>query len=136
MRGHLAFPAPTVSLLLSQDVGETDGSVRSYLLFYPFSYPSVQWGDELGECGNKAEAGIGIKAKKRLKTPMPHPASAVAAYLRRLSGTYSRSVGPVYSALGRMSLLFSYCSRMCAVQPAMRLKAKMGVKNSSGMPMA
>jgi hypothetical protein len=35
--------------------------------------------------------------------------------------------GPMYSARGRMSLLFAYCSRMCAVQQLMRLIAKFGV---------
>ena len=35
--------------------------------------------------------------------------------------------GPVYSARGRIKRLFAYCSSTCAVQPLMRLTAKIGV---------
>ena len=37
-----------------------------------------------------------------------------------------RSRGPTYSLAGRITLLSAYCSRTCAVQPAIRARAKMG----------
>ena len=45
-----------------------------------------------------------------------------------------RSTGPTYFASGRISRLFAYCSRMCAVQPTVRDAAKTGVKRSVGIP--
>src|SRR5262249_53298585 len=44
--------------------------------------------------------------------------------------------GPVYSARGRISRLFAYCSRTCAVQPEVRLTAKIGVNSSIATPSA
>ena len=43
--------------------------------------------------------------------------------------------GPAYSARGRISRLFAYCSRICAVHPDIRLTAKNGVNRSIGMPL-
>src|SRR5215831_6806834 len=55
---------------------------------------------------------------------------------RAVSGTHFRSgSGPRYSARGRMSRLFEYCSRTCAVQPDIRLTAKNGVNRSIGIPL-
>src|SRR5437016_2638972 len=56
---------------------------------------------------------------------------------RASSGTYRCGYfGPMYSARGRMSRLFAYCSSTCAVHPDMRLTAKIGVKRSMAMPSA
>ena len=44
--------------------------------------------------------------------------------------------GPMYSARGRISRLFAYCSSTCAVQPDTRLTAKIGVKRSTSIPSA
>ena len=58
-------------------------------------------------------------------------------YGNRLSmGAYFNPRGPTYSARGRMSRLCAYCSRTCAVQPDIRLQAKIGVKRSVGIPKA
>ena len=46
------------------------------------------------------------------------------------------SLGPTYSALGRIRRLSSYCSRICAVQPDTRLIAKIGVNRSRGISSA
>src|SRR5947207_3438814 len=46
---------------------------------------------------------------------------------RWLTGThFNVGSGPLYSARGRISRLFEYCSRMWAVHPDMRLTAKNG----------
>src|SRR5262245_19007539 len=44
--------------------------------------------------------------------------------------------GPMYSARGRIRRLLAYCSSTCAVQPEIRLTAKIGVNRSTGMPSA
>src|SRR5208283_4540419 len=63
------------------------------------------------------------------------PRQALAAYGLSAIGTHSWPSGaPVYSARGRISLLFRYCSRIWAVQPDMRLTANTGVNRSTGMP--
>src|SRR5262245_32332379 len=43
------------------------------------------------------------------------------------NGTYLASVGPAYSARGRIKRLLPCCSRTCAAQPETRLSAKIGV---------
>jgi hypothetical protein len=43
------------------------------------------------------------------------------------SGRHSRGSGPMYSESGRIRRLSAYCSRMWAVQPAMRAAANRGV---------
>ena len=50
--------------------------------------------------------------------------------LRRGDGIRCGYSGPMYSARGRISRLFAYCSSTCAVQPETRLTAKIGVKSS------
>ena len=55
-------------------------------------------------------------------------------YCRSFNGTNCCSVGPVYSASGRIRRLFATCSRIWAVQPATRLAAKVGVNISPGSP--
>jgi hypothetical protein len=40
----------------------------------------------------------------------------------------------MYTEAGRITLLSAYCSRTCAVQPAMRAAAKIGVIRSVGIP--
>src|SRR5579859_863480 len=50
------------------------------------------------------------------------------------SCTYFTSLGPTYSARGRIRRLLPNCSRTWAVQPEMRLHAKMGVSRSMGTP--
>ncbi len=61
-----------------------------------------------------------------------HPATRC---YRRSSGVNGCGCsGPTYSARGRMSRLFAYCSSTWAVQPAMRLTAKTGVNSSMGIP--
>src|SRR5215470_1510675 len=56
---------------------------------------------------------------------------------RASTGTYLWGYsGPMYSARGRMRRLLLYCSRTWAVQPEMRLTAKMGVNRSVSMPSA
>src|SRR5688572_23051364 len=49
-------------------------------------------------------------------------------------GTKARGARPVYSAVGRMRRRFTRCSRMCAAQPAMRAKTKIGVNIGVGTP--
>jgi len=49
-------------------------------------------------------------------------------------GTYVACDEPVNSARGRMRRLCAYCSRTCAVHPATRLTAKIGVNWSVEMP--
>ena len=65
-----------------------------------------------------------------------YPRSYMAAALARSAiGThFCPTAGPRYSARGRISRLLAYCSRMCAVQPDMRLTAKIGVNRSTGIP--
>src|SRR5207245_10845472 len=53
---------------------------------------------------------------------------------RSSSGTYTALGGPTYSDSGLMLRLFSYCARTCAVQPAIRERAKTGVKMNSSRP--
>src|SRR5262245_51396842 len=61
--------------------------------------------------------------------------SAFPAFHPRCStDTNARGDGPVYSAVGRMSLRLLRCSRMCAAQPAMRAKTKIGVNIGVGTP--
>src|SRR5581483_4285110 len=50
------------------------------------------------------------------------------------SGCQGRTAGPRYSARGRIRRLLPYCSRMWAVQPAVRPTAKTAAKRSGGMP--
>ena len=57
-----------------------------------------------------------------------------SAYRLSIGAHFKPTAGPMYSARGRMSLLLEYCSRMCAVQPDMRLTAKKGVNKSIGIP--
>src|SRR5438270_522874 len=45
-------------------------------------------------------------------------------------GTFLRSRGPMYSDSGRFRRLSAYCSRTCAVQPAIRASPKSGVIRS------
>ena len=53
------------------------------------------------------------------------------------SGTHCCGTGgPVYSARGRISRLLAYCSRTWAVQPDVRLTAKIGVYSATGIPRA
>src|SRR5579875_3374738 len=62
-------------------------------------------------------------------------AQKTSAQVRASIGTHSRPLGtPSYSARGRIKRLLLYCSRMWAVQPDMRLTAKIGVKRSTGIP--
>src|SRR5262249_24552608 len=49
-------------------------------------------------------------------------------------GTHLRPRGPTYSARGLIRRLLANCSRTCAVQPEIRLQAKIGVNKSVGMP--
>src|SRR5262249_7234681 len=56
---------------------------------------------------------------------------------RASSATYRCGYsGPMYSARGRIRRLLAYCSSTCAVQPEMRLTAKIGVKRSMAIPSA
>jgi hypothetical protein len=55
-------------------------------------------------------------------------------YERSSNGTQCWSRGPTYSEPGRITRLSAYCSRTCAVHPAMRARAKIGVIRSVGMP--
>ena len=66
----------------------------------------------------------------------PVPRRHVSAIARSSGTNVLRIRGPVYSARGRISRLFAYCSSTCAVQPEMRLTAKIGVNRSIGMPSA
>ena len=65
--------------------------------------------------------------------PLVHQ-SELNCYYRSFNGTNCCSVGPVYSASGRIRRLFATCSRIWAVQPATRLAAKVGVNISPGSP--
>jgi hypothetical protein len=60
--------------------------------------------------------------------------NGVFDYLRSIGIQGWPSALPVYSARGRMSRLFRYCSRIWAVHPDMRLTAKIGVYRSTGIP--
>ena len=56
------------------------------------------------------------------------PHEPMDLYGRCSSGTQGCGTGgPVYSARGRIRRLFANCSRTCAVQPDVRLTAKIGV---------
>jgi hypothetical protein len=59
-----------------------------------------------------------------------------APYLSSIRTQGCGTLGPVYSARGRISRLFDSCSRTCAVHPAQRLTAKIGVKSAIGTPSA
>ena len=48
-------------------------------------------------------------------------------------GVKVRPCGPTYTDCGRMRRLSANCSNTCAVQPAVRPTAKVGVKSSAGM---
>src|SRR6266508_3380998 len=55
---------------------------------------------------------------------------------RASRGCQGRAGGPTYSESGRISRLSAYCSRMWAVQPAIREVANRGVYRSGGRPRA
>src|SRR5256714_1540646 len=54
---------------------------------------------------------------------MLHTATSTATYPSSI-GTYGTLRGSTYSARGRINVLSAYCSRICAVQPLMRLIAR------------
>ena len=60
--------------------------------------------------------------------------AAGAGQVRSSIGTQRWSRGPMYSESGRITRLSAYCSRTCAVHPAIRAIAKIGVMRSVGMP--
>ena len=53
---------------------------------------------------------------------------------RPSSGNHARWLGPTYSSSGRISRPSNRCSRMCAVHPATRATANVGVNSSLGRP--
>ena len=53
---------------------------------------------------------------------------------RSSSGSQLRSLAPEYADCGRMRRSWLRCSKQCAVQPATRPMAKVGVKSSVGRP--
>src|SRR6202022_2561182 len=55
---------------------------------------------------------------------------------RSARGTGFRGSGPMYSDCGRIMRLLATCSSTCAVQPAARETAKVGVKYGFGSPIA
>ena len=59
-------------------------------------------------------------------------AAAQRAASRSSSGTHVCRSGPTYREPGRITLLSAYCSRTCAVQPAIRAAANTGVMRSVG----
>ena len=73
------------------------------------------------------EADIDIPAE-------PAVARAAEGAYRSESGTNGRSSGPMYSAVGRISLLSASCSMTCAAQPARRAITNTGVNNRCSMP--
>ena len=77
------------------------------------------------------------KAEGKFKLHFSLPSSNFQLSYLSSSGLYRCGYsGPMYSARGRISLLFAYCSSTCAVQPEIRLTAKIGVNRSMGMPSA
>ena len=79
--------------------------------------------EEPGESG-----GAEVAPGRPVKTKRVYPLSA--------SGTGFRGSGPMYSDCGRIMRLWAACSSTCALQPATRETANVGVKNSFGRPMA
>lgn len=106
---HRAYPAQ--SLLTNRDY------LSSVSLRWP--HPGAQLRPDLSTLvGRSLSLDMLLKRPKHLANWTDHRSSI---------GTYGTLRGPMYSARGRMSLLSAYCSRMCAVQPLMRLMAKIGV---------
>src|SRR5688572_615888 len=94
--------------------------------------PRGAWANKTREPINSAT--ITMPTDERMGTSMNHRNADILNY-RCETGTHFKSGGgPIYSARGRIRRLLEYCSRMCAVQPDMRLTAKNGVNRSIGMP--
>jgi hypothetical protein len=91
--------------------------------------------DGVAAAGEDAPRGAGRSAWAPVPVE-PGLRSRRTPYLSSIRTQGCGTVGPVYSARGRINRLFDSCSRTCAVHPAHRLTAKIGVKSAIGMPSA
>jgi hypothetical protein len=88
-------------------------------------------GDGAGDEQEPREGGEPEVAENPVVEPPQY-----GGYPRSASGTGLWGSGPTYSDCGRMRRLLATCSRTCAVHPAAREDAKVGVKYSLGKPIA
>jgi hypothetical protein len=89
-----------------------------------------------GPCGARWPVWSEMVRRLRMLRVEPGLQSRRSPYLSSIRTHGCGTLGPVYSARGRISRLFDNCSSTWAVHPAQRLTAKIGVKSAIGTPSA